>query len=89
MSEWNDEKERQLVSMLFDLADKHPELEFIQDIKRTSELTNIRWSDIIAFTLDSITYWEVIIASLNRADALDALMEADDIIKSSSEEDDP
>ena len=49
-------------------------------IERTSQGSNVQWSDVIAIALGS-TDWDIVQAAMNASDDDAALAEAEDIIR--------
>ena len=50
-------------------------------IERCSSASNIKWSDVVEIAL-TVTDWETITETLNRADEMEAIGEAEDILRS-------
>ena len=77
---WDDEKEAMLITLLFDLLPS----ETWAAIERTSQGTNVRWSDVVSIALAGAD-WDMIQAAMNTYDNETALAEADDIIRSDTD----
>ena len=73
---WDDEKESMLIQLLFDLLPS----ELCMAIERTSQGSNVQWSDVIAIALGS-TDWDIVQAAMNASDDDAALAEAEDLIR--------
>ena len=76
MANLNDEQEEQLLRILYVLL---PEPCFAH-IERTSQATNVKWSDLISIALEAMD-WDRMAYTLNQGDYLEALQEAQDILE--------
>ena len=75
MANLSDEQEEQLIHILHTLLSEA----CFFSIERTSEATNVKWSDVIDIALEA-TDWDHLARVLNEADYLEALQEAQDIL---------